>query len=132
MRRMLLTCSLVATMLMATGCGDNLSTHDGVANAMVTTMKEFVATLKGITDESSAKAAAPRLKALGERMEKIEQAAQKLGDPPADVEKRLEEKYESEVQKVTAELMGEMFRIGMNPTLSQHVEAEMKKIGGGF
>jgi hypothetical protein len=106
-----------ALMLIAclTGCGDS---HDSLMKEKLSTMKQWVATLEGITDEASAKAAKPKLKSLNEKMEKISEREGKL-KPPTEAEKKaIEAKYDKEMKEVGQKLVVEGFRIMVDPKLN--------------
>jgi hypothetical protein len=113
---------LVVGILM-TGC-DSEPTHESVAADMVGTLKQMTATLSGITTEATAKAAAPRIKLLREKMELIEKQMSALGSPSPEVRKRLEAKYEKEIETQMGEMMKQGMRIAMNPQLAQHVDLD--------
>ena len=55
------------------GCGK--PTPESLAKDVVGKMNDLTGILKGVTDEASAKIAAPKLKAVGEEMQKIQEQA---------------------------------------------------------
>ena len=122
MRRSITLC--VGILLLVSGCGDS---HESVINDSVKLMKEMTAILKTVKDEESAKAAKPKLKALSEKMEAIEKRSKALGEPTAEQQKKLEEKFKKENEKVVQEFFAEMMRVGVTPGLAQHLEDAMPK-----
>lgn len=112
--------------LLLVGCGGD--SHDKVSNDMVTAMEQLVKTLETVKDEKSAKAAAPKVEAFTKKMASIETRMKEVGDPSAEVEEQLKAKYEQRMTEASQKLMGEMMRIGMNPTLSGPLDDAMSKI----
>jgi uncharacterized protein YicC (UPF0701 family) len=115
--------------LMLSGCGNS---HDSLMGKMVSTMEQTADVLESIKDEESAKAAEPKLKKLGERMESLKEQVDEMDDPSPEVEKQLKEKYEKRVKEALGKLMREGMRIGMNPELSKHVRDVTSGMQGGF
>jgi hypothetical protein len=115
------TFALVATALCVTGC-ESKPTHESVAQESLDKMEEMVAVLKGIKDEASAKAARPKMQQIKKDMEQIKVKAKALGEPPADVKQKLQEKHKQQVEKVTGEMMQEMMRIGFDPKIAPHMK----------
>ena len=124
-----MTCALLAVALPAValcvaGC-DSKPTHDSVAHESMDKMKEMVEVLKTIKDEASAKAARPKMEKIKKEMDEIKKKADALGEPPADVKKKLQEEHKAEMEKLFGEMMQEMMRIGMDPKLAPHVKDAM-------
>ena len=108
--------AVLAFSLLLTGC-DSKPTHESVAEDMLDEMKQMVAVLKTVKDESSAKAAEPKLKKAKERMDALQKQGDALGTPTAEQQKEME-KHKAEMEKVMGEFMGEMMRVAMNPQTS--------------
>src|SRR5437879_5822024 len=108
---MVLAC---AFMMAFTGCGK--SPAEQAMSDTLDKMKEEVAVLKTVTDEASAKAAAPKLKAIHEELAK---SAKNTATPPSpDEAAKLVEKYGKDLAEVTQQMTAEMTRIGSNPKLA--------------
>jgi hypothetical protein len=67
------------------------------------------------------------VQALTKELDELKVKADKLGKPSEATEKRLKDKHEKEVQQLTADLMKEMMRIGMDPKLGPHMKDVMSK-----
>ena len=116
--------SLVLSMLFVVGC-DTKPTHESITKDMLGQMKEMVEVLKGVKDEASAKAAKPKLEALKKEFDAMKDEADKMPAPSADVEKKMKEKFEPELEKLRNELVTEMTRIGSDPKLAAQLEGAM-------
>lgn len=109
--------SAFATVVLALVVAGCKSEHEKVMSSMLDTMEETAAVMKSITDASSGRAAAPKLKALGDEARKLTDRARTMKDLPADEEKRLSEKYEARLKTAMEQMMSESARISMNPSL---------------
>ncbi len=119
-----LTCALIAVALCVAGC-DSKPTHESVTQDSIDKMEEMVEVLKGIKDEASAKAARPKMEQIKKDMEELQKKSKALGEPPADVKQKLQEKHKAQLEKVTSEMMKEMMRIGLDPNIAPHVKDAM-------
>lgn len=124
----LLTLTAVLALSLA-GCDP---THDSIMKDNLDQMKKMVEILKTVKDESSAKAAAPKIKAINEEMKKLKEQADKLPKPTAEQQTELEKKYKADIEKLMPELLQEAMRIGMNPTLSKPLDDAMKDFKPGM
>jgi hypothetical protein len=104
--------------------------HESVTKDVIGKMKEMTSVLKGVTDETSAKAAAPKLRSISEQMRKLQDEIKKLGEPTPEVKKELATKYEGQVRDVSMEFFKELSRIGMNPKLAGPINDAMKDFSG--
>jgi hypothetical protein len=111
-----LTVACLTIVFVASGC-DSKPTHESMAKDMIGKLKEGVEILKDVKDEASAKAAKPKLEALKKEIDAMEIEAEKLPKASAEEEKRLEEKYKPELDKVRTEFTTEIIRIGSDPKL---------------
>ena len=91
------TVGLLALFCVATFTGCSDPTPESVADEMTAKMNEVSTTLKGVTDESSAKAANDKLKSIAADMKKLKAQMDKLPKPTAEQEKKMEEKHGKEV-----------------------------------
>jgi hypothetical protein len=117
MRTHAVFCALIVSALVFCG-GCSKPTHESVLKDGIAKMKELNTVLASITDESSASAAKPKLQAINADMKKIKEQNDKLPKMTADEEKALKAKYEKDIGSVTADLMSNAMRIGLNPTLA--------------
>jgi hypothetical protein len=86
----------LALVFAVSGCGDS---HEAVLKDTIKTMDEITEVCESIKDESSAKAAKPKLEKLAEKMKDIKKRADKLGDPKGDKKEALEKKYKDDLLK---------------------------------
>jgi predicted nucleic acid-binding Zn-ribbon protein len=96
------------------GCKD---THESVATKMSDKMKEAVAALKDVKDEASSKAAAAKIKALGEEIKELEKKMAALPQPTEAEAKKLFETQMKASTEAEAQLLQEMARISTTPKL---------------
>ena len=119
---------LAALMLIAcSGCGD---THESLTGEGVATMKQIVTVLDGVKDEASAKSASPKLKALMEQLNSINERQAKLGTPTEAEFTALESKYGKEMEELQQKMVGNMFRIMADPKINavlNDLDASMRK-----
>src|SRR5437773_7521802 len=116
-----------ATVLMIclVGCKTD---HESLTKDSISKMKEMVSVLKGVTDESSAKAAGPKLEAISTDMKNLQAEMKKLSAPPKEKQEDLAKKYVPEMMSAQAELMKEMTRISADPKLAKVIGDSMRKI----
>ncbi len=84
--------------LLCYGCGGD--THESLD--IFTDMTDV---MKTITDEATAKDAAPKIEALAADFKAIMEKGEALGDPPEDVKKELEDKMSAAMQDFSKEMM---------------------------
>lgn len=96
------------------GCGDS---RESLADETMSVMEEMVATLQGVKDEASAKAAKPKLEDLAKRFDDINQRESKLPAPTDEQTKALIEKHGSKMDELSRKLQGEMLRIAFDPKI---------------
>lgn len=113
-RSLTLPAVLAFSLVFLAGCKDD---HESLMKGMIGKMNDLTAALKTVTDEASSKAAAPKVKSIATDMQELQKKAEALGKPSADEDKRLQEKYEKQLQEAMGGFMGEAMRIGMNPKL---------------
>lgn len=121
--RYAVTAVAMCMFLMVSGCKDD---HESLIKDSIGKMNDLTAALKSVKDKDSSKAAAPKVKAIGEDMAAIKKKMDALGKPAADEDKKLEAKYKSQLEEALKGFMGEAMRIGMNPALmTPELEAAM-------
>jgi hypothetical protein len=114
----------VAIVFIASGC-DSTPTHESVMKERIEKAKKMVEIMKGVKDEPTAKAAESKMKDLEKEMAAVDAKQSKLGEPSAEEQKRLEEKYGPELAKLMGEMMSEGMRIALDPNLSKHLKDAM-------
>jgi hypothetical protein len=117
---------LVISMLaVLPGCGGD--SHESLGAESMTVMKDLIATLDGIKDEASAKAAKPKLVSLTEKMQKINERQAKL---PALTEadmKAMESKYGKEMEELQPRMVAAMMRLQFDPAIQKELsDLDMK------
>ena len=87
-------------LLLAAGCGGpDLSTHEGITDAMIEATEDLADVIEGITDKKSAEGARPVLQEIAKRMRDIDAALRALGEPVGDERKRLKARLEAATQE---------------------------------
>lgn len=119
------SCLLVVAVAFATltGCGD---TPDSLARENLTFMREAVAILKGITDDASAKAAVPKLKALNAQGKALHQRFEALKMSDAQIKAGIKP-HEKEMHELVGEMGKALFSkhalIKKNPELGAAISS---------
>jgi len=124
MTKTMLTVLLSALSLTLAGCGDSF---EKVMEDRTEIQTEFVAVLKAVTDESSAKAAVPKLESLAERMKAVEAREKALGEPTEEDMKRVVEKALSGGMKDAPSSYQEIVRLNKRPELAQIIKPALTK-----
>lgn len=125
----ILSIATILMLIVCSGCGGD--TPDKVANDTVTVMEDVVAVMEGVKDEASAKAAAGKFRALGDKIKEIQARQDKLG-LTASQKAELKKKHEAKMDAVMTKLLNEGMRISSNPKLApamEGLEAAMKQNG---
>jgi hypothetical protein len=122
MKPMPLPAFLIALLLAGPGCGGD--THESLAGEAMTNMKALVATLDGVTDAPSAKAAKSKLQSLMEKLNNINDRQAKLKTPTEAEFKSIDAKYGKEMEDLQMKMAGHMMRISFDPKIA----AELKDI----
>ena len=106
-------------LLLSVACGGG-SDADSLMDQGKSAMAELTTILESIQDEESAKAAAPKLEALGARMKELKEQTDAL---PEEERKSLQDMEEDEDAKALAsKMMKEMMRVQLDDKLAPHVE----------
>jgi hypothetical protein len=90
------------------GCGDS---PDSLMKDTLSNMKEMSGVLQSVKDEASAKAAAPKLKAIGARMQDLAKRGKDMNLSP-EQQTALMEKYKPQMEEAVKGMFPEMMRIG--------------------
>ena len=93
------------------GAGDNAGKLEEVLKDTVGTLDKLTATLAGIKDEESAKAAKPELKATATRWVAIRKKAEGLKPPTKEEKQRLEKEYKGKLETAQKKLVAEIGRV---------------------
>ena len=117
MRRLFAFSALLALLFFA-GCGDS---HEAVAEESVSVMKEMVATLEGITDAASARAAKSKLQSLAEKMKALEKRMAELGTPTEDQINAMEGSIGQEMEAVQTKLTEQMMRLAFDMEIQKEL-----------
>jgi hypothetical protein len=120
MTRSFFTVATIALTLVVAGCGDS---RESLAEEGVSTMKELVATLDGVKDASTAKAAKSKIQSLVSKLDDLKARMDKLGANPSE-EKALQDKYGKEMEEQMGKLLPAMMRIQFDP----NIQGELKDI----
>jgi hypothetical protein len=103
------SCLMLACMGLAfcAGCGDS---PDSVMQDALSCAKEMGTVMQSVKDEASAQAAAPKLKAIGGRMQDIEKR-QKALNLSKEEETALQAKYKPQMEEIAKGLLPDMMRV---------------------
>lgn len=107
-------------------CGDS---HEKVTKDVISLMNKLGDTLGTVTDKASAEAAKDKLKALGDEMKALKSRMDKVGKPSGDAEKKLEEKYKSEMEAAMKKMMSATMKIA---TAGPEAQAALKDVMENF
>jgi hypothetical protein len=109
------------------------TTHESLAEDMVDATEDLVSIMEGITDESSAKAAVPRIHKIGDRMADILRKGDELekSDPFTDEEEvALDEKIKERMEAISKRREEQLARLRMIPgalAIVQEAAMEMSR-----
>ncbi len=105
------------------GCGGD--SHESLNDETCDIFTEMTEIMATITDEASAKEAAPKIEALAVEFKDIVQREKSLGDPPDDVKRELEKKMSAAMQ----DFFKEMMRVGQVEGAMKQIEKAMEGVG---
>ncbi len=86
--------------------------HKDTMNEIIATFASLNAQLDKVKDNASATAAAPEIGKLGEKLQAISLKAQNLKEPTAEEQDALKKEFETKMQTVMMQYMGNLMRIG--------------------
>jgi hypothetical protein len=113
------------------GEGPDLSTYDGVADAIIKVRADLADVLEGITDKRTAEAAKPALREVAKRERAVLDALKRLGDPEGDDDRRLKAKVDAAMKKIDSRMDETMDRLRadagtwavIGPMMEEYLEA---------
>jgi hypothetical protein len=117
--------------LVAVGCGGaeprgpDLSTHEGIADALVEVKQDLADALDGIRDKATAEAAKPALQEIAKRENDVWAALEKLGEPGDEEKKRLDARVNATLEKLHARMEAAMERLRADPATGMVVDTMM-------
>jgi hypothetical protein len=123
----------VVPLLVAAGCGGSskpapdLSTHEGIADAMIQAREELVDVLENIKDAKSAEAAKPALRRLAKRESQVYVALKKIGEPVGDEKKRLKARVDAAMEKLDPRMDRTFDRLKADPATWAVVDPMMEE-----
>jgi hypothetical protein len=103
----------ILAIVLATGCASDGA--DAMVKQSIEAMDETSQALATVKDESSARAAVPRLQALAKRRKAIEEKTAALKTPPPAEQAELQRKYAALLTGATTRLMTEALRVSTVP-----------------
>jgi hypothetical protein len=110
--------TIVTFAAVATLIGGCKRTPESSIRELIGLLKETTTVLKSITDENSARAASPKLRRIGEKMDALKAETDKLPKPTDADSKALMAKYQNEMFAAVMELSQERMRVIGDPKLS--------------
>jgi len=117
--------ALLLLVLLLSGWGDS---YDNVMRDQIDNWRQLNEVLSDVKDEKSAKAAARKIERIAEKMVKLKERADKLGDPSEETMKELKEKYEKEFEEVGDDFVDNKWRIDRDRKLSKPLESAWEKL----
>lgn len=79
-----------ACLLNLTGCGDS---HEAITVETIRALDEYAQVLESVHDDASAKAAIPRVTAIGEQLASLKRRAANMGEAPKAIRDAIEDNY---------------------------------------
>ena len=125
-----LASTLLAVSIMLIGCGGD--SYESMASDSVSYYEEMASILEGVSDVESAKAAVPKLEAVGQKMADLKKRADALGKPTPEQNKALEEKFTKEMSTAMDKMMAASMKLADKPEVQKILEEPMKKLRGGM
>lgn len=123
--RTLLSLPLVLLLVAVAGCkGD----HEKLMAKTTEKMKDAVGILKSVTDEPTAKAAAPKLMDVAADLKRLQQDMNRLGEADQAVKKELAEKHGREFIDTSRTLASEIDRIRGIPAANAALEQALREL----
>jgi len=98
-------------------------TFDSLAGKMLARINELNAVLKDVSDEASAKAAVPRIKAIQAYLLDVGKQMNALGKPTTQQSREIEDKYGKDGRAAATSLAAEMQRIAGDLKLAEAKKA---------
>jgi hypothetical protein len=104
----------------------DLTTYEGIADAMIGARADLAEALEGITDKDSAEAAKPALLGIARRESEVYAAIEELGEPEGEERRRLKAKLEPVLKKHNERVDRALDRLKADPETRAVVEAMME------
>lgn len=114
---------IVVLALCAGGCGDS---YDAINRDTLEAQKEFCTILATVKDEASAQEAVKQLDALAVKMRRIGKRSSTMGEPPLEVKKAMQTKYDPDLQKTAQTARDELDRI--DPQLRPQLQESLDRV----
>lgn len=108
---------LILAVAVLGGCGSGGDSAERVFADMTANMREMSAILTSVTDEASAKAAAPRIEAVRAKMRDCARRARAVRRPDAETGKRLDETMLAVQREVMPAIVAARQRLMAQPPL---------------
>jgi hypothetical protein len=89
------------------------SAHESVIRGVISCMSDLADALESVKDKDSAKAAAPKINKICDRMEELAKKGKSLGEPPTAEAERLEKKYKPELEKQMKRLVAAQMKVAL-------------------
>lgn len=86
---------LLLPLLAAMGCGGDLGTHEACTDAEIEAMNDLAVIIEGVQNKQDVDAARPKVEKIVKRVQEIQAAQRKLGEPSAAEKKRLKAKTDA-------------------------------------
>jgi hypothetical protein len=114
MVRALSLAAVLSFALALAGCKDE---HDTVGKKLLSKISELSSALESVKDEASSKAAATRIKSIGEDIKELKKKANTLPKLSEEQKKKLEAANKAQIDDVRAKFATQMMRLDENPKL---------------
>ena len=112
-------------LLLVTGCQKD---HERLRKQTTAKMNEAVQILKTVTDEPTAKAAAPKLQAVADDMKRLQQEMNHLGEADKDVKKHRGDQYGKDFLDASRGLADEIERIRAMPAANAALDSALQQM----
>jgi hypothetical protein len=89
--------------------------HDKLNKDKLVLMAAMTGVLEGVTDKATAEKSQPELEALVKKAVALKARAEKMGEPTAEEENGMTEKYGAQEEEVTGKLMAQIMRLMEKP-----------------
>jgi hypothetical protein len=122
----LLLAALPVLSLFLCGCGDSA---ESLAGDMVDVIDDMNDILASVVDRKTAEQAAPKLEALGLKMQEITKKLEEIEKPDLDDMIETTKEIEKEMQEAMSRWMRELQRISQIPDAMELLEDAMEKSG---
>jgi hypothetical protein len=116
---------IIALLAFSGGCGSS-DPHDAAVKEMLAAMNELADVMDTVKDEASATAAAPKLKAVADRVKALKTKMDGMPKPTAEVEESLKKKYEEQMKNVMGRLMAAGMKASSVPGAQAAFQEAMK------